>query len=100
MISTQYKAFLRIHLENTFKYDNFLNDFFVYYDCSKINVLSFIDFYNTNKQRINVYIENKNTFFDNEILLIILYFLTFKKEILINNWFLNENYLQTIVNKW
>ena len=100
MILTQYKSLIRVHFENYFVKDDFLNDFFTIYDCSQINVLSLIDFYSTNKQRINTYIENKNTFFDNEILIIILYFLTFKKNLLINKWFLEIEYLQTILNKW
>lgn len=100
MITPQYKSFISIHLENTFANDNFVNDFFLYYDCSQINVLSLIDFCEMNKKRIANYIDKKYTLYDSQVIIIILYFLTFKRNYLINAWFLNDNYLQNIIDKW
>jgi len=99
MITTQYNEFIRVNFNFQKKDYELTNLFFEKYDCEKIKLHYLIEFYEKNKKEIDNYIEKKYTLFDNQVIILIFYFLKFKKNLLVANWFLNENYLNSIINK-
>jgi len=98
MITTQYNSFIRIYFEDKFDKNNLqiTNLFFEKYDCSKINIMELITFCEVKKDVINDYLNNKRTFFNDQIIILIMYFIKYKQNTLVTKWFLDDRYLQEV----
>jgi len=98
MITTQYNSFIRIYFEDKFDKNNLqiTNLFFEKYDCSKINIMELITFCEVKKDVINDYFKNKRTLFNDQIIILIMYFIKYKQNTLVTKWFLDDRYLQEV----